>query len=164
MIGSHFQNGCLMLAKNKKADDTWFLRFYEDREGKRVYRKQRIGTVKEFPRRRDAEKAALVLRTKINSEVRSPESVNDLIAHYSKHELTPERKAFATLDSVLSYLKLYVSPVWGASRVTEVRTVAVEKWLDVSSSHRVPRPRSGTSCPPSSITASGTSGLPSIRL
>jgi hypothetical protein len=54
----------------------------------RVYRKQRIGTVKEFPLLRDAEKAALSLRAKINSDVRSPETVDALITHYKKHELT----------------------------------------------------------------------------
>ncbi len=125
-----FQNGSLVLAKNKKADDVWFLRFYEDQGSKRVYRKHRLGSVKELPRRRDAEKAALALRAKINSGVRSPETVNDLIAHYSKHELTVERKAFATLDSVGSYLKLHVAPRWGGCRLTEVKTVAVEMWLD----------------------------------
>jgi integrase len=118
------------LVKNKRADDTWFLRFYEDRDGKRVYRKHRLGTVRELPRRRDAEKAALALRARINSEVRSPETVRELVAHYSKYELTPQRKAFATLDGVSSYLKLYVLPVWGDHKLTDVRTVTVEKWLD----------------------------------
>ncbi len=130
MIGTRFQNGCLVLVKNKRADNTWFIRFYEDRDGKRVYRKHRLGSVRELPRRRDAEKAALAFRCKINSEVRSPETVRELVAHYSKYELTPERKAFATVDGVSSYLKLYVLPVWGDHKLTEVKTVTVEKWLD----------------------------------
>ena len=131
MIGSsRFQNGSLMLVKNKTTDDSWFFRFYEDVGGKRVHRNQRIGTVRELPRRRDAEKAVLALRTKINSEVRSPETVSDLATHYSKHELTLERKAFATIDCHTSYLKLHILPKWGQCRMTDVRTVAVEKWLD----------------------------------
>jgi hypothetical protein len=64
---TRFQQGSLMLVKNKTTDNSWFLRFYEDREGKRVHRNQRIGTVREFPHRRDAEKAVLSLRAKINS-------------------------------------------------------------------------------------------------
>ena len=88
-----------MLVKNKTTDDSWFFRFYEDGEGKRVHRNQRIGTIREYPRRRDAEKAVLSLRAKINSGVRSPETVNDLVTHYSKHELTLARKAFATVDA-----------------------------------------------------------------
>jgi RNA-directed DNA polymerase len=40
------------------ADDR-FLRYYEEINGKRVYRKQRLGTVRDHPHLRDAEKAAL---------------------------------------------------------------------------------------------------------
>ena len=103
---------------------------YEDRGGKRVHRNQRIGTIREFPRRRDAEKAVLSLRAKINSGVRSPETVDDLIAHYQKHELTLERKAFATVAAHESYLTLHILPKWKMHKLTEVKTVAVEKWLD----------------------------------
>jgi integrase len=127
---TRFQQGSLMLVKNKTTDDSWFFRFYEDRGGKRVHRNQRIGTVKEYPRRRDAEKAVLSLRAKINSGVRSPESMDDLVTHYTKHELTLERKAFATVDAHTVYIKNYVTPKWGPCKLSEVKTVAVEKWLD----------------------------------
>jgi integrase len=131
MIESNrFQQGSLMLVKNKRTDDSWFFRFYEDRGGKRVHRNQRIGTIREYPRRRDAEKAVLSLRAKINSGVRSPETVNDLVIHYSKHELTLERKAFATVDALNIYIKLYVTPKWGSFKLSEVKTVAVEQWLE----------------------------------
>jgi len=131
MIGTpRFQNGSLMRVKNKTTDDTWFLRYYEDVEGKRVYRKQRIGTVRELPTRRDAEKAVLSLRAKINSEVRSPETVEGLIAHYLKHELTEQRKAYATVEAHRFYIDRYVRPDWRNHKLSEVRTVAVEKWLE----------------------------------
>jgi integrase len=130
MIGtSRFQNGSLIRVKNKSTDDTWFLRFYEEVNGRRVYRKQRVGTVREFPHRRDAEKAALALRVKINSGVRSPETVDELIAHYTKHELTAERKAFSTVEVTKNFMKLYITPTWGGRKLSEVRTVEVEKWL-----------------------------------
>jgi integrase len=124
-----FQHGSLIKVKNKSTDDTWFLRFYEDVQGKRVYRKQKIGTVREFPHRRDAEKAVLILRSKINSEVCSPETVNELIAHYLKHELTIQRKAPSTVEVNGSFLRLYVTPRWGSLKLSEVRSVAVEQWL-----------------------------------
>jgi integrase len=131
MIGtSRFQNGSLTLVKNKMADDSWFFRYYEQVDGKRVHRNLRIGTVRELPRRRDAEKAALSLRSNINSGVRAPETVSDLVAHYRKYELTTERKAFATVDVHESFLTLYIVPKWGALRLTEVKTVAVEQWLE----------------------------------
>ncbi len=125
-----FQNGSLTLVKNKRADDSWFFRYYEDAAGKRVHRNLRIGTVRELPRRRDAEKAVLSLRSTINSGVRSPETVSDLIAHYRKHELTLERKAYATVQGHESYLALHILPKWQDYKLSEVKTVAVEQWLD----------------------------------
>ena len=90
MIGSNrFQNGSLIRVKNRTAPDTWYFRLYEEREGHRVYRKQRIGTVREFPHRRDAEKAVLALRVNINSGVRSPETVSELIATTRCTNLAP---------------------------------------------------------------------------
>jgi hypothetical protein len=65
MIESHrFQQGSIVRVKNKRTPDTWFFRFYEDVEGQRVYRNRKIGSVKELPRLRDAEKAVLGLRSK----------------------------------------------------------------------------------------------------
>jgi integrase len=125
-----FQHGSLMRVKNKTTDDTWFFRYYEDVDGKRVYRKHRIGSVREFPHRRDAEKAVMSLRAKVNSEVRSPETVNELIEHYLKHELTTARKAYATVEAHTFYINRYVKPKWGSLKLTEVRTVAVEQWLE----------------------------------
>jgi integrase len=92
-----------MLVKNKRAENAWFLRYYADVDGRRVYKKQRIGTVREFPNCRDAEKAALNLRAKINSEVTSPDTVNQLLAHYERYELTADRKSFATIEAHKSF-------------------------------------------------------------
>jgi integrase len=131
MIGSpRFQHGSLIRVKNKTTDDTWFLRFYEDVGGKRTYRKRKIGSVRRFPRKADAEKAVLALRAKINSEVRSPETVTELLAHYTKHELTIERKSFSTVEGHRNYIDRYISPKWGVCKLSEVRTVAVEQWLE----------------------------------
>ena len=119
-----------MLVKNQTTPDTWFLRFYEDAGEKRIYRKKRIGTARELPRRRDAEKAVLALRGTIDSEVSSPETVNDLLTHYEKYELTPDRKAFSSIQSHLTLARTYIEPRWGSFRLGEVRTVQVERWLD----------------------------------
>jgi integrase len=127
---NRFQNGSLTLVKNKRADDSWFFRYYDDVAGNRVHRNLRIGTVREFPRRRDAEKAVLSLRSTINSGVRSPQTVSDLVAHYQKHELTLERKAFATVEAHESYLTLHILPKWRDHKLSEVKTVAVEMWLE----------------------------------
>jgi len=125
---NRFQKGSLILVKGKSVS-TWYLRFYEDVGGRRVYRKRRIGTSKEYPKLRDAEKAALPIRSTINSGVRTPETVNDLVAHYSAHELTAERKSHSTLENYRGNLKLYILPKWGDYRLSAVRTIQVELWL-----------------------------------
>jgi len=113
---NRFQNGSLTLVKNKTKDDSWLFRYYEDVGGKRVHRNIKIGTVRELPRRRDAENAVLSLRSTINTGVRSPETVGDLVAHYQKHELTLERKAYATVEAHESYLTLHILPKWVPAR------------------------------------------------
>jgi hypothetical protein len=118
-----FQNGSLMLVKNKTTPDTWFLRFYEDTVEKRVYRRQRIGTVREFPHRRDAEKAVLALRGKINTEVSSPEMVNDLLTHYQRYELTQHAKHTLRFKITFTLAKCYIAPRWGSYKLGAVRTV-----------------------------------------
>jgi integrase len=127
---NRFQNGSLSLVKNKKTDDSWFFRYYDDVGGKRVHRNLRIGTVRELPRRRGAEKAVLSLRSTINTGVRSPERVKDLVTHYRKRELTLARKAYATVEAHESYLTLHILPKWQNHRLSEVKTVAVEEWLE----------------------------------
>jgi integrase len=131
MIGSsRFQNGSLMLVKNKTAVDSWFLRYYESVNGKRIYRKRRIGDAKELPHRRDAEMAALALREKINAGTRSPETVRELITHYISIELADTSgKRSSTREVYAGFLKVQIGPQWGNKRLDQVKTVAVEQWL-----------------------------------
>lgn len=126
---TRFQQGSLTRVKNKTAPDSWFFRYYEGQAGRRVHRNLRIGTVADLPHRRDAEKAALTMRAKINSGVRSPETVAKAITHYSNVELVPERKAFSTLETVRLILRVHIGPAWGQHRLEDVRTVQVEGWL-----------------------------------
>jgi integrase len=136
-----FQKGSLTVVKNKTAPDTWFLRYYEDAGEKRVYRRKRTGTVLEFPHRRDAEKAVLALRGKINHEACSPETVNGLLAHYQKYELTPARKAFASIENHLTLSKCYIAPRWGSHKLGEVRPFRLKNGLTRCRSLRRPRRR-----------------------
>lgn len=131
MIGTtRFQHGSLTLKKNKTAPATWFFRYYEEREGRRRYRNRRIGTVTEFPRRRDAEKAVLHLRANINSEARCPETVGELISHYRKNELTEEGgKRSSTRQTYSTFLSTYVEPQWQSFRLDQVKPIDVERWL-----------------------------------
>jgi integrase len=46
------------------------------------------------------------------------------------HELTTERKAFSTIESHQVLFKRYIEPRWGQFRLSAVRTMHVETWLD----------------------------------
>jgi hypothetical protein len=64
--------------------------------------KRIIGTVIEFPQRRNAKKTLVPFRININSQVVTPQRVCDLIAYYRQHELVPERKALQTSQRISS--------------------------------------------------------------
>ncbi len=56
--------------------------------------------------------------------------MNDLIAHYSKIELSEESgKRTSTRQVYAGYLRVQIAPKWGHLRLEESKTVAVEKWL-----------------------------------
>lgn len=79
--------------------------------------------------RREAEKAVQALRTSINVDIGTPNTVLDLEAHYGKHELTQEKKSFSTIENHRNLFKRYIEPKWGHYRLGAVRTVEVEEWL-----------------------------------
>jgi integrase len=126
---NRLQQGSLLRLKRKGGPDVWVFRWYEETDGTRTYRKRTIGTVVRFPHRRDAEGFVESLRSNINSEIKSPETVNELIIHYRNHELTADRKAYATIAANSVYLAKHIGPKWGNVFLQNVRTVDVEKWL-----------------------------------
>jgi integrase len=126
---SRFQQGSILKLKRKSGPDVWVFRWYDESSGTRTYKKRTLGTVAEMPQKRDAEKAVASFRANINTGVRVPETVSDLIAHYLKHELTADKKAYATIEATTIYLARHVEPKWGAKHLSDVRTVEVEEWL-----------------------------------
>ncbi len=126
---NRLQQGSILRLKRKGGPDVWVFRWYDETNGTRTYRKRVIGSVVRYPHRWDAEKVVESLRTNINSELKSPETVDELITHYRKHELTEEKKAYATVEANTIYLTKHIAPKWGAMLLMNVRTVEVEKWL-----------------------------------
>jgi integrase len=126
---SRFQKGSLLKQRRKNGPDVWVFRWYDETSGKRTYKKRILGTVGNLPLRRDAERAVADFRANINVEVRVPQTVSDLAAHYRKHELTSDKKAFATIESTSIYLSNHVVRKWGDVWLSDVRTVEVEQWL-----------------------------------
>jgi integrase len=127
---SRLQQGSLLRLKRKAGPDVWVFRWYDETDGTRTYRKRTIGSVIRFPHQQDAEKAVEALRNNINSEFRVPETVSELVTHYREHELTGEKKAYATIEANSLYLANHILPKWGTVCLQDVRTVDVELWLN----------------------------------
>ncbi len=82
-------------------------------------------------------KAAQALRIDANQQAPhaegGPRTIAELIAHYRLKELVGEnkgRKAFSTRAAYECYLKIWIVPRWGDLRIDQVKSVAVEEWLD----------------------------------
>jgi integrase len=120
-VGYH--NGSLLREARERGPDVWVFRWREQTPEGPIRRKQIVGTVEQFPTRREAE----VLRPGITPESWRPATVADLITHYTEKEL-PE-KAGSTAAVYGSYIRTWVRPHWGPRRLFEVKTVAVEEWL-----------------------------------
>ena len=82
-------------------------------------------------------KAAQALRIDANQQTpqleSGPKTIAELVAHYRLKELADDghgRKAFSTRACYACYLDNWILPRWGKHRVDQVKTVAVEDWLD----------------------------------
>ena len=128
MQAQRYQRGSLSLLKRKSQPDKWVFRFYALVSGRRVYKKHIVGTVIEFPKRKDAEKAVMQLRVDVNDGAAfAPMNMEQLAAHYQQVELP--LKAFSTREGYKSYIKLHVIPTWGQHSLSAIKSVAVESWL-----------------------------------
>lgn len=117
-----YQNGCLYREKRKSSPDVWVFRY---RDGQ-ANRKEKIGTVEQFPNRKAAMQACELLRANINRDTRSPRTFGDLATHYQQHEL-PNKTPY-TQEVYAGFLRTRILPEWGEHSLS-VRSVDVEEWL-----------------------------------
>lgn len=97
--------------------------------GRAVYRRQTVGTVVEFPTRKDAERAVAQLRVKINDGASfAPVTVEQLVDHYKINEL-PENHSFSTREGYTNILDTQILPKWGECNLSEIKSMKVENWL-----------------------------------
>ena len=124
-----YQRGSLTIWKRKRLPDGWMYRYYSEQNDRRVYKRKFIGTVIEFPKRKDAEKAIAQLRVDINEGAQSaPLNIEQLVIHYKQHELP--RKAYATIVSYTDFLDDRIVPKWGGFPLSAIKSIEVEKWLE----------------------------------
>lgn len=56
MQAQRYQRGSLGILKRKSQPDAWAFRYYTEEDGHRTYKRKIVGTVVEFPKRKDAER------------------------------------------------------------------------------------------------------------
>jgi integrase len=128
MQAQRYQRGSLSLQKRKSQPDVWAFRYYAEEGDRRTYKKKIVGTVIEFPKRKDAEKAVMQLRVDVNDGASfAPLTVEQLAAHFQLIELP--LKAHSTAEGYKSYLSLHIIPKWGKQSLSAIKSVEVESWL-----------------------------------
>ena len=87
-----YQQGSLKLEERKRGPHVWVFRWWDsDATGKRVYRKQQVGDLGEYPNETAAKAAVDTLRLTINHQSQrngvSQMTVQSLWEHYTREEL-----------------------------------------------------------------------------
>lgn len=135
---TRYQQGSVQREKRRSGPDVWIFRWYETgTDGKNKYRKAIVGTVDTLANETSALKAAQALRIDANQQTPQagigPSTIAMLIAHYRLKELAGDRngrKAYSTRSAYECYLENWILPRWGNHTLEQVKSVAVEEWLD----------------------------------
>jgi len=161
-----YQHGSLKLEERKRGPHVWVFRWWDtDANGTRLYRKQQVGDLSEYPNESAAQAAVDTLRLTINHQSQrnrvSQMTVQSLWEHYSREELP--FKDFSTQDGYSSYAKNWILPRWGHGLLRTIKTVEVERWLRAATGSNGTKAKSSASCRLCSRTPFVGSSLPLIR-
>jgi integrase len=128
-VAARYQYGTLTRRKRKKGPDVWQFRWVENAKLRSVL----IGTVERYPTESDAERAIDHLRIRINAQNPQQEfhstTVGALVDRFME-EYATKRCRENTRKNYLSLFKNHIRPTWGSEFVQNVKTIAVEDWLE----------------------------------
>jgi len=126
---ARYQYGDLRIRKRNKGPDVWQFRYFENGKRKSVL----IGTVEKLPTKADAERAVEHHRIHVNAQNPQQQfhsvTVAALIERFME-EYAPKRCRKLTQSTYRSLFKNHIRPRWGDEYVHNVKTMAVESWLD----------------------------------
>ena len=129
MKAHRYQYGDLRIRKRKKGPDVWQFRYFANGRRKSVL----VGTVAKLPTKADAIRAIEHRRMEINSE--NPQqrfhsvTVGGLIDRFMK-EYAPKHCRLNTQRDYRNSFNNHVRPRWGTVFIQNVKTMAVQDWLD----------------------------------
>ena len=126
---ARYQYGNLTIRKRKKGPDVWQFRWMENGKRKSVL----IGTVEKLPTKADAERAVEHLRMQ-DQRAESATAVSLCHGGGADRPLHERVRAQAlpenTQRDYRSLFKNHIRPRWGSEFVQNVKTMAVEEWLE----------------------------------
>ncbi|MGB7132492.1 MAG: site-specific integrase [Candidatus Sulfotelmatobacter sp.] len=101
---------------------TWHLKWYEHGKPKR----RQLGTIREFPSRAMAEKAAEPFRRMLAKPVKTVPTVSILVEQYKLEKMSTRA---STSHSVKAWLRNHIVPQWGDKPITDLQARPVDLWL-----------------------------------
>jgi len=128
-VTARYQYGDLRLRKRKKGPDVWQFRYFENGRRKSVL----VGTAAKLPTKSDAERAVEHWRVKVNAQ--NPQAqfhsvtVGALMDRFIE-QYAPKHCRRNTLNCYRWTADKHVRPKWGAEFVQNVKTMAVQDWLE----------------------------------
>lgn len=126
---ARYKYGTLTRRSRKNGPDAWQFRWTEQGTPKSVL----IGTVDQYPKKADAERAVEYLRIKINAEKPQAQfqtvTVGALIDKFMQ-EYAPKRCRPFTQKCYKSLFRRHIRPRWEKETIRNVETLAVEDWIE----------------------------------
>src|SRR5579864_2713378 len=119
MSVARYQDGSIVRVHRAKGPDVWVYRFRAsaDANGGRKHCSRILGSVKDYPKKADAKRAAENLRAEINAAEQKAGrmTVRDAWGHFQKHELYNPNvdRSPTTIAGYLDYFKSWILPRWG---------------------------------------------------
>ena len=138
MRRARYQEGCLTRSK-RKSGDVWEFRFRERQpDGSRKMRCVVVGPVARYRTRTAALHQVEVLRANVNREVIDPKSpiittfksLAGPLPHDRDADGQPRQEGILDQEAEPDCLDKWIVPRWGDYRPGEIKSVAVEEWLD----------------------------------
>ena len=126
---ARYQYGDLRIRKRNKGPDVWQYRFFDNGKRKSVL----VGSLEKLPTKADAERAVEHYRIRANAQNPQQQfhsfTVGALIDRFMK-EYAPKRCRKLTQSTYRSLFKTHIRPRWGGDYLENVKTIAVEDWLE----------------------------------
>ena len=130
-----YQRGALRKV-HRKAGEIWVLRYrHTQPDGRRSELTMPVGTVRDFPKEKDAwrEVDRLALHVRINDESADTRIRFDALAeHYLKADFGADAvrpKSVNTVPIVEHYVRDYLCDRWGAQIAEDIKPLELQRWL-----------------------------------